>query len=395
MLFILTTSADGGVPVHFRCADGNTSDSITHIETWESLRALAGRSDFLYVADSKLCSRENMDYIARKGGRLVTVLPRTRVEDAEFRKWIQTNEPEWGKPVWDRPNPRRKYGPRDRWWAWRCPIPSQEAWPVIWVYSSLAASGQDQSRRERISGAIGELQDLKRRLASPKSRLRKAAAVEEKLDAILKRFSVGRYIKARRMTKEEHRFKQERRGRPGPTTAYRRITRQRWDIVWETDQAIIDYDRKSDGMYPLLTNDKKLTPAQVLEAHKGQPAIEKRFQQCKTVHEIAPALLKNEGRIEALFFLYFLALFVQALIERELRRAMERDGIQELLLYPEERECKRPSTDQVLRLFTHATRNNLVQDGSIVQTFEVKLTELQKQVLMLLGLPDNAYRSPA
>jgi len=35
------------------------------------------------------------------------------------------------------------------------------------------------------------------------------------------------------------------------------------------------------------------------------------------VHEIAPVLLKNEGRIEALFTLYFLVLLVQALIERE------------------------------------------------------------------------------
>ena len=43
-------------------ADGNTSDSRTHIETWSALRALAGRADFLYVADSKLCSRENMDF---------------------------------------------------------------------------------------------------------------------------------------------------------------------------------------------------------------------------------------------------------------------------------------------------------------------------------------------
>jgi hypothetical protein len=47
--------------------------------------------------------------------------------------------------------------------------------------------------------------------------------------------------------------------------------------------------------------------------------IEKRFEQIKTVHEIAPVLLKNEGRIEALFTLYFLALLVQAIIERELR----------------------------------------------------------------------------
>ncbi len=59
LLFILTTAADGGVPVQFRCADGNTSDSVTHIETWNTLRTVAGRADFLYVADSKLCSHGN------------------------------------------------------------------------------------------------------------------------------------------------------------------------------------------------------------------------------------------------------------------------------------------------------------------------------------------------
>jgi len=55
LLFMLTTTADGGVPVQFRCGDGNASDVSTHIETWEALRKVAGRTDFLYVADSKLC----------------------------------------------------------------------------------------------------------------------------------------------------------------------------------------------------------------------------------------------------------------------------------------------------------------------------------------------------
>src|SRR5262245_36494952 len=63
LLVVLTMGADGNVPAAFRCADGNTSDTRTHIETWNTLRAVAGRPDFLYVADSKLCSRENMDYI--------------------------------------------------------------------------------------------------------------------------------------------------------------------------------------------------------------------------------------------------------------------------------------------------------------------------------------------
>jgi len=73
--------------------------------------------------------------------------------------------------------------------------------------------------------------------------------------------------------------------------------------------------------------------------------IEKRFEQIKTVHEIAPVFLKNEARIEALFTLYFLALLVQALIERELRLAMKREKIRQLPLYPEQRQCAHPSTE--------------------------------------------------
>jgi hypothetical protein len=113
LLLILTMNADGSIPVAFRCSDGNTSDSRTHVETWNTLRAVAGRADFLYVADSKLCSRENMDHIDRAGGRFVTVLPRNRSEDEQFRKWIQTNTPDWTS-VWDRPHPRYAAPPRNR-----------------------------------------------------------------------------------------------------------------------------------------------------------------------------------------------------------------------------------------------------------------------------------------
>ena len=229
MLFVLTTSADGGIPVQFRCGDGNASDVGTHIETWETLRKVTGRADFLYVADSKLCVTETMDYIDGKKGRFVTVLPRTRTEDAYFREWIQTHEPQW-EQVWDRPNPRRKHGPRDRWWVFQYPLPSREAWPVTWVYSSLLRLKQDRTRMEQVAAATEELVDLKKRLASPKSRLRKGPKVEACITGIFRRFPVRRYLKVRKHRQEEHRFRQVGRGRPGPQATYRRITRRRWDI---------------------------------------------------------------------------------------------------------------------------------------------------------------------
>ena len=122
--------------------------------------------------------------------------------------------------------------------------------------------------------------------------------------------------------------------------------------------------------------------------------IEKRFEQLKTVLEVAPVFLKNEGRIEALFTLYFLALLVQALIERELRLAMKREAIEHRPLYPEQRQCVHPTTEQVLRLFSLAQRHTLINGASPVQVFDAELTDLQHQVLKLLGVPLAAYRPP-
>jgi transposase len=391
LLFILTTDADGGVPVQFRTADGNTNDSITHIETWNTLRTVAGRADFLYVADSKLCSQDNLSFIDRAGGRFVTVMPRSRREDKLFRKWLQTETPSW-ELVWDRPSVRHSNGPRDVWSVYRDPVGSAEGFAIIWVWSTLLTLRQQARRHRNVATAIEALTALKRRILGPRSRVRGGPRIDLEVELILEKNRVRRYLKVKRVPRPEHTFKQTHRGRPGPYTEYRRVTRRRYDLEWSVDQAAIDYDKKSDGMYPLICNDRNLSPAQVLEAHKGQPTIEKRFEQIKTVHEIAPVFLKNSMRIEAFFTLYFLALLVQALIERELRLAMKRERIKELPIYPEQRLCKRPTTEQILRLFSLAERHTLLLDDATVQSFPAQLTDLQRQTLELLGVPERAFR---
>ena len=391
LLFILTSTRDGGVPVQFRCEAGNASDSRTHEETWDALVKVAGTKEFLYVADSKLCSAEAMDYIHRNGGRFVTVIPRKRLEDQEFRAWIQDHEPAWEK-VWDRENPKRKWGPRDRWYVFKYHVSSREGWPVTWVFSSLLRQRHAKSRRERISRAKQELDDLARHYLGPRPRKRARHEVQGQIDEILDRLKVKRYLLVYLHHIYEHSYKQERPGRPGPDTKFVRKTKRRWQIQWREDTDAVAYDHQSDGMYPLVTNDKELKPRQVLEAHKRQPVIEKRFEQTKTVFEIAPVLLKNEGRIEALFFLHFMALLVQALIEREIRLAMKRGEIEEIPLYPEERRNCRPTAEQIFRLFSIIQRHVLRDGEREVQVFEPELTDLQKKVLRLLGVPSARYR---
>lgn len=391
LLFILTTTHDGGVPVQFRCTDGNTSDVVTHEQTWDSLCQVTGRPDFLYVADCKLCNEDAMNHIDRKRGRFLTVMPRNRLEDREFREWIQRHEPPW-EIVRDEENRRNKDGPRDRWRAFKHHLPSKEGWPVIWVWSALLALNQEHSRRERIAKAEEQLGELEAQLKGSKARRRSYEEVHQRVDAILAGQQVHRWLEVQIQGTEEHRFKQATSGRPGPDTRYVRRTKRGWRVDWKVDENMIEYDRKSDGMYPLLTNDRTLAIQDAFAAHRRQPAIEKRFEQLKTVFELAPVFLKNEARIEAFFCLYFLALLVQALLERELRRGMKAEGVAELPLYPEERRCHRPTAEQVFRLFSHQARTVLGVGHKEIRVVEPVLTELQREIIRLMGMPPTAYR---
>lgn len=44
LLYILTVTEDGGVPVYFTAANGNVTDDTTHCATWDLLRQLVGHT---------------------------------------------------------------------------------------------------------------------------------------------------------------------------------------------------------------------------------------------------------------------------------------------------------------------------------------------------------------
>jgi transposase len=67
LLYILTVTEDGGVPVDVSFAGRNVVDSQTHQQTWPPLRELVGNSRVLYVADCKLARTENMNYSTQEG----------------------------------------------------------------------------------------------------------------------------------------------------------------------------------------------------------------------------------------------------------------------------------------------------------------------------------------
>ena len=146
-------------------------------------------------------------------------------------------------------------------------------------------------------------------------------------------------------------------------------------------------------MFPLITNARDLTPKQILEAYKFQPRLEKRHEQLKSVQNVAPVWLKNVAHIEALLFLYFIAILVHALIERELRLGMAAAGVERLPLYPEDRLCKAPCSERIIEVFQPLQRHRLIENAKLAEIFEPEMNDLQRQILNLMSVDPGLFAS--
>ena len=392
LVWSLTVSADGAVPVCYRVADGNTNDDLLHIPVWDELVAMLGCADFLYIADSKLATRDNMRHIDGNGGRFLSVLPASRKEDAAFRDWIVDHTAAWSEAA---RRPARRQDEADLvWHTTPAPWPSAEGYRITWVRSSAKIGYDAEARRDRIARGVAALDDLNQRLASPKTRIKTPVAAEDAARAALATAGAARWVDFTVETYEEERYRQKRRGRPGPDTDYRKDTRTRQRVRWQIREDLVARDAASDGCFPTITNDRNMTDAELLAAYKYQPNNEKRHAQLKGTQRVAPVFLKDPARIEGLLCCHFIAMLTQALLERDIRNAMPANGLHELAVYPEDRGCKAPTAARVLEAFTGVTRHHLLADGRHVKTFHPELSDLQRQILDLLNIPSSAYTGP-
>jgi transposase len=389
LLYILTVARDGAVPVQFRVQSGNTTDDRSHRDTWDFLCQLTGRRDFLYVADCKLATAENLAYIHRHGGRFLSALPRTRGEDAAFRAEVLAGRVHWRR-IHDKYDDEGELV--DRFSIREPEVTSVEGYRLIWYHSARKAELDAAARLQKIERAVGRLTELREKLASPRTRHRDRAKVAEAVEAILEETGTAAWITVAIEERAEETYRQQRRGRPGADTLYVKRERKRFDLTHRVELERLDEEARCDGIFPLISNEPSMSAKELLLSYKEQPMIEKRFGQLKTDFVVAPVFLKEVSRIQALLCAYFLALLVESLLERELRRAMERERIVSLPLYPEGRACRRPTARKVIDLFEGVQRHELSAGRRPAVIFTTKLSRLQRRILRLLNMRE-AYET--
>lgn len=389
LVFGLNVTADGAVPIVHEVYSGNRTDDTVHRGNLQRLREILAREDFVYVADSKLCTEKNLSYLTRYGGRFVTVMPRTRAEDRQFRQQLREGKKvRWRKTV-VLENQRRKSDPPDFLFTTADGIQrSKEGFRILWCKSSQKAELDAVSRETDLRKMEAELYDLGTRLN--RGKLRKKSNIHKAIQRLLDKRACERFLDVRIETRNVILTKHIRRGRPKRNDPVREIHTKAFHLLVQRNKTSLRTEARQDGVFPLLTNLERKPRAELILIYKYQPYVEKRHALFKTELGVHPAYVKKPHRAAGLVHATFLAMILDALIERTVRQNMARKGIKSLSILPEGRPTKTPTTARVLEMFSDVSWYEY-QRGDDAVTFPVQLSALQKKLLSLLDMEESTY----
>ena len=383
IVFGLNTTGDGHIPLSYQLYDGNQADVTTHQPNWEHLRELLGKESFIYVADSKLCSYDNLRTIAENGGQFITVIPRNFREVKGYLKRVQEGEEiEWHHE-YIVPDSRKKGSTN----TYRIHAGEQmDDYRILWVHSEAKERLERTARENRIAKAEKALKEISPGLN------RYYLKTRQQIEKAIKKAThgAGTYLKVTIHEKRTVEQVKIGRGRTGPNTRYREKEKIHYQVEWGRNKTSILQAQRTDGLFPLVDN-TSLEPVKVLQTYKDQPYLEKRFNTQKSVLDVAPVFLKKPRRIEAMMFLYFIALMLVSLIERRIRLEMQEQQVESLPMRPDRSHTAKPTWRTIKDTFDGIHLATIECSGKVIHRAVKGLDTLQRQILWLLKVPIIVY----
>ena len=385
VVFGLNITSDGHVPLSYKLFDGNTTDDVTHIPNWNGLRTLLEKEDFIYVADCKLCSHKNLTHIAQNGGLFITIVPKDRKEVKQFLKQLKNNDLQF-KDAYQVESSRKK-GKVNIFKTYEADR-TKNGFRIIWVHSSSKQDDDQVRRQKKIDKAIVALKDISPKLNAYHLKTKKE--ISASVDSICK--GVKEFVDVKILTERKQIKVKISPGRPSLKSVYKNKWQFKYSLQWELNQQALFEASKTDGLFPLVTN-TALEACEVLKKYKSQPFLEKRMYTKKTVLQVAPVFLKKEKRIEAMLFLYFVALMIVSLIERKIRMNMAKANIEKLPILPQAMNSKKPTWNNIRYFFRNVHYSQIIQDGICIHSIVKGLSDLHKQINQLLEIPKSVYKN--
>lgn len=388
LVWSLSVSSDSAFPLFQKAYNGNTADVDTYVEQWQNLIDLLGYQDFLYVADSKLITKENMAEIHSNDGYFIAPAPMYESYKKVLHNALENHDKEnliYYKDQFNR--------------GFETPIEIEcetetYTFRMIILYDQKVAARKRKALLARIAKTQSIFEELQGKLN--KYKLKTEAAIEQRCDAILKKHRTADFFQYTIVNDPITTHKNKNQGRPSKNKKSEKVAvvKDNFSITFQLDQSAIDKELSFCGYYPLITNkpEETLSIEEAMLAHKDQYKCEHINRRAKSSLNIEPIYLQTPERIEAMLFLFKMALQMVVLIERTARANIkDRDkGLDNFM--PNKKDVRNPRTEYMLAEFEYIVSGKVPMPNGQIAGFVSELNPLQKDILDILEVPLEYYR---
>jgi len=390
---VLSTLDPVGIPLCSATVAGHCADDPLYLPIWRRMVKVVGRPDFLVVGDCKLASLENRAQIQAGGGYYLAPLPMTGDTPADLRHWVL--DPPMPPCAIALPGVDEPVGQGFEVAVAQTWTPPQAETALTWIERTLVVRSAKHAHRqqhglvERLRRAEQALTKLK---AAPEADL---AQLTNQSQALLDRYDVAAYLQVTWTAHTTETKRYLKRGRHGPNSPYELVTSTTWHVtVTRLSDAIASFDQLA-GWRLYVTNAPvaRLDLASAVSSYREEWQPERGFHRLKgAALAIRPLLLRSDQRICGLLRILVIALRALTLLEFVARRqlAQQTAPLRGLYAGNPQRATHQPTAERLLRAFDDITWYQ-VSDGQTTWQQVTPLSDLQRRLLDLLGIPETVY----
>ncbi len=392
LVWSMSVSSDSGFPLFQQAYSGNTADVDTYVEQWKNLIDLLDDSGFLYVADSKLITIENMAHIQNNDGYFIAPAPMYKSYKNVFYHALDNHQAELLLPYKNQTN-RGFEVPFTSMYHEGEKDEQEFLYRMIIIFDPGLFARKKRTFKERIAKTIKAIDELKQKLN--KYKLKSRSSIEKAIRSILKKYHTLDFFDYAIHNFVTASYKNKNRGRQPKNKPVEKIkvVKELFGIRLNFMDDAYQNALYRCGYYPLLTNkpEKDFSIEDAMMVHKKQYKSEHIYRRSKSQLKLEPIYLHKPKRIESYLFLFKIALQIVVLIERTARQNIElRDkGLDKFM--PNRKDVRNPKTEYLFLEFQYIVSGQLTLPNGETYNFVSELNDLQKDILRVLDVPLECF----
>lgn len=312
---------ESGLPVLGQSLAGNQSDKTWYAEVIEELAKTFSPEklkEIVFVADCALVTSDNLEALAQKEIQFISRLPESfalaeEVKEQAFREgnWIEA-----GKLA------ARKGAAFYRVKEFVREIAGR-SYRLIVVYSTALDERKEKSLAKKWQKQREELERAAKELAQRPFACE--ADAQKAIELFVKEHRDKPFCFAGQITREII-AAYPKPGRPKKQELPKTTPVYYADLQISEDQRAMEEEKQKASTFILITSlldAKKHPAAEILREYKEQNSVERGFRFLKNPFLLGPIFLKSKARVEAMAFVFELALLIAAYFEYRVRKSLK------------------------------------------------------------------------